>query len=365
MRPFAVMVVSTTPRLVVSLVYVRESLVCHWLSLLIQRCSCVTDMPAASAPVFRFVALRLGKCPVAQLHHVPTGVVCDITVNNTLSVRNTALLLAYTRHTPLFSQVTHVVKAWALACHLRPLSGYALALMVLAYLLAERVVPNLQVRAAACPACHPPATALTSAQAQPHKRRASSPEVMPVLDPHSSREVPGTTGGRGKRRRVNGVLSDPSEVSSVPGVPLPSQRAWDTSFCECTGSANEVPGTKSADVAVIDFFNFLAKHSWKTRGISVRSAHGTEKRALLTCDNRSQLLPAQVPGSISVEEIQGATTLATEGKAPGPTPVVVEDPFELTHNTARRMGHVSASRRHSDPYTTPRTRNRVHKNAIH
>ncbi|XP_048579309.1 uncharacterized protein LOC5521762 isoform X2 [Nematostella vectensis] len=91
------------------------------------------------------------KCPVVKFVHQPSGVSCDLTINNRLGMENTKLLRCYLSLDPRVKQLITVARAWARAAGLSRdrgghLSNYALTLMAVYFLqiTSPPVIPSLQ-----------------------------------------------------------------------------------------------------------------------------------------------------------------------------------------------------------------------------
>ncbi|XP_074622924.1 poly(A) RNA polymerase, mitochondrial-like isoform X1 [Acropora palmata] len=99
---------------------------------------CVNIIPVLSA-----------KCPLIKFKHQPSDLACDLSINNRLGVANSELLRCYMSLDPRIPQLIFIVKAWAKAKGLsvyRQLSNYALTVLVLYFLQIQvpPVIPSLQ-----------------------------------------------------------------------------------------------------------------------------------------------------------------------------------------------------------------------------
>lgn len=64
---------------------------------------------AIRSPLFLAFSVTRGKCPVVALSHLPTGTKVEISINNRLALRNTALLRACVLLLPAFYVMNHCV----------------------------------------------------------------------------------------------------------------------------------------------------------------------------------------------------------------------------------------------------------------
>ncbi|KAL9968156.1 hypothetical protein ACROYT_G026494 [Oculina patagonica] len=112
--------------------------------------SLVIDMLRSFAPgCTNIIPVLTAKCPLIKFTHQPSGLSCDLSVNNRLGVANSDLLRCYMSLDPRIPQLVFIVRAWAKAKAVtigRQLSNYALTLMVLYFLQMQNpsVVPSLQ-----------------------------------------------------------------------------------------------------------------------------------------------------------------------------------------------------------------------------
>lgn len=91
--------------------------------------------------------IRSARRPVLRCVHMPTGLQCDVTVNNRDALRNTAMIACYARADRRLGVLVHVLKRWlAGLVGVRHVSRYALTLLIIGFLqlTSPPVLPNLQ-----------------------------------------------------------------------------------------------------------------------------------------------------------------------------------------------------------------------------
>ncbi len=91
------------------------------------------------------------RVPLVKSIHVPSGFEIDIVVNQTLGVRNSALLRAYASIDPRVAALGRIVKRWAKGHGIKDtreggLSSYAWIIMCIFYLQQIGLLPNLQAK---------------------------------------------------------------------------------------------------------------------------------------------------------------------------------------------------------------------------
>ena len=89
------------------------------------------------------------RIPVIKFHHIPSGLNCDISFENTMAHRNTALLQAYSAIDPRVQALVCALKTFAKACGIcdasrGSLSSYTYTLMVI-YFLQQKQIPVVPV----------------------------------------------------------------------------------------------------------------------------------------------------------------------------------------------------------------------------
>lgn len=239
----------------------------------------------------RFLPHRVvgGKCPVLVLEHNPTRIRIEISVRNRLSLCNTALQRAYLALNPIAAPLVHTARAWFETQRRIKVSAYATTLAVLGYLQSIGSLPNLQQRHPEC-TCVQHGSLSISGDGSPNTTEQT-------VSAHS--EVGGDR-HRAKRARV-----DDAAAPSMTDLD-----EWDTWFCTC--GASQVPQTLhlSASVGLVaGWFDFLAARCSGDAAISVRCG-GVAMLDDVRCDRTS---------------------------------LIIEDPFELTHNVSRSVTAIQAS----------------------
>ncbi len=94
-------------------------------------------------------ALTRAKVPIVKFKDPRSGMLVDISINNTLALHNTRLLATYAKLDKRVRQLAVCVKHWALHRNLSDapngtLSSYGWSVLVINHLISEGVIPNLQ-----------------------------------------------------------------------------------------------------------------------------------------------------------------------------------------------------------------------------
>jgi hypothetical protein len=242
----------------------------------------------------RFAPHRVvgGKCPVLTLEHLPTRSRVEVSVNNRLALRNTALQQAYFALNPVVAPLVHMARAWLDMQKRVKMSAYATTLAVIAYLQSVGALPNLQNRRIGCCCFDGDVHSLGG---------DASASITTERDGVDADDCDDESKQPAKRRRV-AATSAAVNNAVVDG--------WDTSFCACGAAAAPHVSMHTASVELVaGWFDFLAARCSGDVAVSVR-CDGMAMRAALQC------------------ECTGLT---------------VEDPFELTHNVSRSVTDGQAS----------------------
>ena len=257
------------------------------------------------------------RCPLIKAVHIATSLQLDLTFNNHLAFRNTALLCDYIKEAPeLLPQLVHATKEWASVCPAAPTS-YALTLMLIRYLQTSEVVPNLQQCTLS----------------------ASDAELAAV----AAVAAAGAGGGGGGGGRGSAVGKDGGHDGggyTVDKSDRPSKRQRTADDDAGAGAASEAPtasGCNTAGSLLKGFFGFVADMSWAESAISIRLC-ADPPRGRLRCG----VVRANV-GTLSDGSAVGAGAGAGAAAAEKDTDndeamMVVEDPYNLDHNTTAHFG---------------------------
>ncbi|XP_046749313.1 uncharacterized protein LOC124413041 [Diprion similis] len=86
------------------------------------------------------------RIPIIKLHHRPTGLSCDVSFKNGLSVENTKLMKCFIKNYPQCRQLMLFLKKWLHVCNLsgsRCIINYAICWYVIFYLQVEEILPSV------------------------------------------------------------------------------------------------------------------------------------------------------------------------------------------------------------------------------
>lgn len=267
------------------------------------------------------------KVPIVKFVHGPSGLACDLNVNDSFGLRNSAMIKAYADLLPdIVAPFVFCIKKWSSKRHINDPSGqsgavsfnsYTVCLLALQYLQLRGIIPNLQ------------APTLLKALGTPTERLWQRPSGKSV-----AAAVANT---------VEHDESSQSTVQSIPQDPVTGARSFDTSFAKLRTAEEKThaeqvsratsigqpfqadgPFTTEKDQHVVlgsllvGFFEWITKFDFDMWGISLREGHPFRRMAP------------------SADEDEGMTQLpfvqAWDPKW-AKHPILCQDPFILDRNT--------------------------------
>ncbi|RKP04465.1 hypothetical protein THASP1DRAFT_33767 [Thamnocephalis sphaerospora] len=153
--------------------------------------------------------LTHARIPIVKFYDPETRMECDLSFYNKVSVRNTELFRAYTRADPRVAPLIFAVKRWARARRLTEpwynggtVNSYTHVLMLLSFLIQEKVVPPLQQ---ICCSKHPHAA----------KRRHRSATGIP--SPSTKGDLHATPGKIHQNKKLHQAWLDTPTSTRVDG----------------------------------------------------------------------------------------------------------------------------------------------------
>jgi hypothetical protein len=217
---------------------------------------CLEEQSAELAPVIKKIArqldsnrreyadvcpIRSARCPVVKFTHKPTGIHCDITVNNRLALRNTELIQFIVtfdkeRLHPLIFTIRYWAKLMQVSGSGAKLTSYAVTLLVIFYL------------------------------------QNTQPAVLPSVEKLSQLAV--------DKRQVNG---------------------WDCSFTTNPSLLTRDNSSSTVEL-LIGFFKFFASFNFQSKVVCPRTAQALDHSAFLNCLQSHQQCSTFTLKSLSVQD---------------------------------------------------------------